>query len=114
MLLFTRCANSSLTSSVCPHPQADPKSKKQINQKEYEHEAKIKESGYPREISGEAVYNDICDQIEGKENGDYVLLSKFEEDVVFEYHITISDEEFNLGVLTMRTPEGVFETDFDK
>ena len=77
-------------------------------------EAKIKESGYPREISGEAVYNDICDQIEGKENGDYVLLSKFEEDVVFEYHITISDEEFNLGVLTMRTPEGVFETDFDK
>lgn len=77
-------------------------------------EAKIKESGYPREISGEAVYNDICDQIEGKENGDYVLLSKFEEDVVFEYHIIISDEEFNLGVLTMRTPEGVFETDFDK
>ena len=55
-------------------------------------EAKIKASGYPREISGEAVYNDICDQIEGKENGDYVVLSKFEEDVVFEYHITISDE----------------------
>ena len=77
-------------------------------------EAKIKESGYPREISGEAVYNDICDQIEGKENGDYVLLSKFEEDVVFEYHITISDEEFNLCVLTMRTPEGIFETDFDE
>ena len=25
-------------------------------------EAKIKASGYPREISGEAVYNDICDQ----------------------------------------------------
>ena len=68
-------------------------------------EAKIKESGYPREISGEAVYNDICDQIEGKENGDYV---------VFEFHITISDEEFSLGFLTMRTPEGVFETDFDK
>lgn len=66
-------------------------------------EAKIKASGYPREISGEAVYNDICDQIEGKENGDYVVLSKFEEDVVFEYHITISDEAFNLGILTMRT-----------
>ena len=61
-------------------------------------EAKIKASGYPREISGE----------------DYVLLSKFEEDVVFEYHITISDEAFNLGILTMRTPEGIFETDFDE
>ena len=30
-------------------------------------EAKIKASGYPREISGEVVHNDICDQIEGKE-----------------------------------------------
>ena len=76
-------------------------------------EAKIKASGYPRAISGEAVYNDICDQIDGKENGSYVLLSKFEDDVIFEYHITIQDEDFNLGILTMRTPEGVFETDFD-
>ena len=32
-------------------------------------EEKIKASGYPRVISGEAVYGDICDQIEGKENG---------------------------------------------
>lgn len=37
-------------------------------------EAKIKAAGYPREISGQAVYEDICDQIEGKENGSYVLL----------------------------------------
>ena len=76
-------------------------------------EQKIKESGYPREISVEAVYNDICYQIEGKENGIYLLLSKFEEDVIFEYHITIRDEDFNLGILTMRTPEGTFEVDFD-
>ena len=54
-------------------------------------EQKIKESGYPREISGEAVYNDV----------------------IFEYHITIRDEDFNLGILTMRTPEGTFEVDFD-
>ena len=32
-------------------------------------EKKIKDAGYPRAISGEAVYGDICDQIEGKENG---------------------------------------------
>ena len=76
-------------------------------------EEKIKAAGYPREISGQAVYEDICDQIEGKENGMYILLSKFEEDVVFEYHITILDDDFNLGLLTMRTPEGVFETNFD-
>lgn len=77
-------------------------------------EKKIKASGYLREISGADVYDDICDQIEGKENGSYILLSKFEDDVIFEYHITVMDDDFNLGVLTMRTPEGVFETDFDE
>ena len=61
-------------------------------------EKKIKSSGYPRLISGEDVYDDICDQIE----------------VVFEYHITIQDDDFNLGILTMKTPEGVFEVDFDE
>ena len=77
-------------------------------------EQKIKESGYPREISGEAVYEDICDQIDGKENGSYVLLSKFEDDVIFEYHITIMDHEFNLGILIMRLPEGVYAVNFDE
>ena len=76
-------------------------------------EKKIKASGYPRAISGADVYDDICDQIEGKENGEYILLSKFDEDVVFEYHITIQDENFNLGILMMKTPEGVFKADFD-
>ena len=32
-------------------------------------EKKIKSSGYPRLISGEDVYDDICDQIEDKVNG---------------------------------------------
>lgn len=63
-------------------------------------EEKIKANGYPRKISGEDVYDDICDQINGKENGNYVLLSKIDDDVIFEYHITIMDSEFNLGVLT--------------
>ena len=75
-------------------------------------EEKIKESGYPKEISGRDVYNDICDQIDDKENGTYLLLSKFEEDVIFEYHITIQDDGFNLGLLTIRTPEGIYPTAF--
>ena len=76
-------------------------------------EKKIKDSGYPRAVSGSAVYDDICDQIEGKENGTYVLLSKFEDDVIFEYHLTVLDSDFDLGILTIRTPQGIFEVDFD-
>ena len=59
------------------------------------------------------VYDDICDQIDGKDNGEYILLSKFDDDVVFEYHITIQEEDFNLGILKMKTPEGEFVADFD-
>lgn len=76
-------------------------------------ENKIKASGYPREISGEAVYEDMCDQIEEQENGTYILLSKFEEDVVFEYRITIMEEEFNLELLTIHTPQGEYKVEFD-
>lgn len=76
-------------------------------------EQKIKESGYPGSVSGAAVYDDICDQIDGKENGTYLLLSKFEEDVVFEYQITILDEQFNLETLKIKAPEGEFNINFD-
>ena len=77
-------------------------------------EEKIKASGYPRTISGADVYNDICDQIDGRENGSYILLSKFEDDVVFEYQITIMDSEFNLGILTIKSPEGEYQMNFDE
>lgn len=70
-------------------------------------EDKIKASGYPRSVSGRDVYNDICDQIDGKENGTYLLLSKFE------YNITIMDSQFNLGVLNIKAPEGRYSIDFD-
>ena len=76
-------------------------------------EDKIRASGYPRKISGEDVYGDICDQIEDKENCTYILLSKVEDDVIFEYTVTIMDDDFNLGLMTMKTPEGIFEVDFD-
>lgn len=77
-------------------------------------EKKIKDAGYTREISGEKSIWSIWDQIEGKRKETYILFSKFEDDVIFEYHITVMDEEFNLGILTIRTPEGVFETNFDE
>lgn len=76
-------------------------------------EKKIKASGYPRAISGADVYDDICDQIEGKKTENIYYYQNLTEDVVFEYHITIQDENFNLGILTMKTPEGVFKADFD-
>ncbi len=87
--------------------------KKKMNELYEMIEKKIKDSGYPGEISGRDVYEDICDQIDDKENGGYLLLSKFEENVTFEYQITVMDEEFNLVSLTIRTPEEEYHVDFD-
>ncbi len=77
-------------------------------------EEKIKASGFPGNLSGEELYDDICDQIDGKENGEYVLISKRSEELMLEYHITIMDEEFNLGILRITTPGGDYIIDFDK
>jgi len=76
-------------------------------------EAKIKASGYPREISGEAVYNDICDQMEEKENGTYLFLSKKDNGVVFEYKVDILDESFNLSYVHITANNDMFHIDFD-
>ena len=76
-------------------------------------EEKIKASGYPREISGERVYDDICDQIEGKENGTYLFLSKKDNGVVFEYKVDILDESFNLSYVHITANNDTFHIDFD-
>ena len=47
-------------------------------------EQKIKDAGFPGEISGEALYNDICDEMEDKENGSYLLMIKGDGVVHFE------------------------------
>lgn len=76
-------------------------------------EDRIKAAGFERYVSGEAVYEDICDQIEDKEEGTYLVLSKFFDDVVFEYVITIMEDDFNLSTLTIVEGDKRTVIDFD-
>ena len=76
-------------------------------------EEKIKESGYPKEISGRDVYNDICDQIEDKEPGSYLLMSKKTDDVFFEYQVDVMEDQFNLGYVDIHEGGKVYHADFD-
>ena len=77
-------------------------------------EVKIKESGFTREVSGKDVYDDLCEQIDDKEPGNYIMLSKFFDDVVFEYTVTVMDDEFNLSLLTITEGGKKYIIDFDK
>lgn len=76
-------------------------------------EEKIHQAGYKGKVDGEALYHEICDEIETKENGSYLFMSKREDDVFFEYKIDVMDETFNLSYVDIHTPEGIIHVDFD-
>lgn len=76
-------------------------------------EEKIKGSGYSGSINGQEIYEEICDQIEDKENGIYLFMSKKTDDIFFEYKIEVMDEQFNLSGITIQTPNRVFDINFD-
>lgn len=77
-------------------------------------EEKIKNAGYNGPVSGEEIYDEICDEIEDKENGSYIFMSKKEDDVLFEYKIDVMDENFNLSYIDIVTPVGKVYIDFDE
>ena len=56
---------------------------------------------------------EICDQMEDKENGTYLFLSKHQDGSVFEYQVEIMDEQFNLSYIEIRTGGAVYRADFD-
>lgn len=76
-------------------------------------ENKISEAGFDRDVDGRDVYDDICEQIEDKEPGTYLVMSKFFDDVVFEYTVTVMEDEFNLSLLTIVQGEKRIAINFD-
>lgn len=77
-------------------------------------EEKIKNAGYKGHVDGQEIYDEICDEIEDKENGSYIFMSKKEDDVFFEYKIDIMDENFNLSYIDINSPQGKIHVDFDE
>ena len=81
----------------------------------YKHiETCIRASGYMGSINGEEIYDDICEEIEDKEEGSYIFMCKKEENTFFEYKIDVMADEFNLGYLIIHTPEQKYRIDFDE
>lgn len=76
-------------------------------------EDRIKASGYTGPVDGEGIYNEICDDIEEKENGSYLFLSKKEDGSVFEYKVDVMDDNFNLSYVHITAESGTFHVDFD-
>ncbi len=73
----------------------------------------LRSAGYTDAVDGEEIYDEICDQMEGKEPGAYVFMSKKTDDTFFEYTIQIFEDNFNLSSIDVHTPSGVYHADFD-
>lgn len=76
-------------------------------------EDKIHASGYKGYVSGEDIYNEICDEIEEKEEGSYIFMSKKEDDVIYEYKIDVMEDQFNLSYLDIKSNGETYHIDFD-
>ncbi len=64
-------------------------------------EEKIRNAGYNGAVDGEEIYSEICDEIEGKENGHYIFMVKKGDNVHFEYTLQVMDEQFNLSSINI-------------
>lgn len=73
----------------------------------------IRRTGYEGQANGEEIYNEICDEIEGKEPGAYIFMSKRTDEVFFEYKIQIFEDQFNLSTIDIHDRDKVFHADFD-
>lgn len=76
-------------------------------------EDKLRESGYLGEIDGEEIYNELCDDIEEKDNGTYLFLSKKNDGTIFEYKVDVMDDNFNLSYIHITEKTGMFHINFD-
>ncbi len=76
-------------------------------------EEKIKAAGYPKEIDGREFYDDISDEADEKENGDYIFLIKKTEELMYKGCMTIIDEQFDLHYVDILDSDQNYHVDFD-
>ena len=76
-------------------------------------EDKIYAAGYEGQVSGEEIYDEICDEIEDKEEGSYIFMSKKEDDKIYEYKIDVMEDQFNLSYLDIKANGKTYHIDFD-
>ena len=76
-------------------------------------EDKIYSSGYEGQVNGEDIYDEICDEIEDKEEGSYIFMSKKEDDTIYEYKIDVMEDQFNLSYLDIKVDGKTYHIDFD-
>ncbi len=77
-------------------------------------EDRMKATGYKGAISGSDIYDEISDEIENKENGTYIFMSKKNDGTVYEYKVDVLSDSFNLSYIRITDSTGVYQADYDE
>lgn len=76
-------------------------------------EERIHMAGYRGMVDGETIYDEISDEIEDKENGEYILMSKQDDDMYMEYYVTVLDSEFDLKRIIIHDGDDEWTVEMD-
>lgn len=76
-------------------------------------EEKIRKSGYPGPIDGEAFYREVSAEADEHENGTYIFLIKKSETDYYQGCMEVLDEEFDLKYVDIHEGDDVYHVDFD-
>lgn len=76
-------------------------------------EERLIATGYQGFVNGSDIYDEISDEIEDKENGTYVFMSKKEDGTIYEYKVDVLDDSFNLVYIRITDTNGVFQAEYD-
>lgn len=76
-------------------------------------EEKVRESGYPGDIDGKELYDEISMEAENHDNGVYIFMVKRENDMFYEGNMEILDEQFDLHCIDIHSAGQVYHVDFD-
>ena len=76
-------------------------------------EEKIRQSGYPGEIDGQTFYDEVSDEAEDQENGEYLFVIKKSETLSWQGAMEILDDQFDLHYVDIHDGGQVWHVDFD-
>lgn len=76
-------------------------------------EEKMRTAGYQGDVTGEEIYDEICDEIEDKEIGSYIFMSKKTDTCYFEYKVDVMEDTFNLSYIDVHEGDSLIHIDMD-
>lgn len=76
-------------------------------------EEKIKASGYPGEVDGKEFYQDISNEADDQEEGEYIFIVKKDDNLSYQGSMTIMDSQFDLHYVDIIVGEDKYRVDFD-